>query len=151
MVTQPNHCWAGLKTPKHDRRLINNSNDNFVGRLREHLKKKKMMNLSLTLASPSTAVSFLSPKPSLRPLQFTPLRSTLQLSTGRDASASVVAMAKREKELEEIRALTTEQINEEVVDLKGELLMLRLQKSVRNEFKSSEFRRMRKRVLLSFS
>lgn len=57
-------------------------------------------------------------------------------------------MAKREEELKEIRAKTTEEINEEVVDLKGELLMLRLQKSARNEFKSSEFRRMRKRVLL---
>lgn len=58
-------------------------------------------------------------------------------------------MAKREEELKDIRAKTTEEINEEVVDLKGELLMLRLQKSARNEFKSSEFRRMRKRVLFS--
>ncbi|KAH7560697.1 hypothetical protein JRO89_XS10G0075300 [Xanthoceras sorbifolium] len=39
-----------------------------------------------------------------------------------------------------------EEINEEVVDLKGELFMLRLQISVRNEFKSSEFCRMHKRV-----
>lgn len=59
----------------------------------------------------------------------------------------VVAMAKREKEMKEIRVKTTEELNEEVVDLKGELFMLRLQKSARNEFKSSEFRRMRKRVL----
>lgn len=59
-------------------------------------------------------------------------------------------MAKREEELKEIRAKTTEEINEEVIDLKGELFMLRLQKSVRNEFKSSEFRRMRKRVLSLF-
>ena len=56
-------------------------------------------------------------------------------------------MAKREEELKEIRAKTTEELNEEIVDLKGELLMLRLQKSVRNEFKPSEFGRMRKRVL----
>lgn len=56
-------------------------------------------------------------------------------------------MAKREEELKEIRTKTTEQINQEVVDLKGELLMLRLQKSARNEFKSSDFRTMRKRVL----
>lgn len=60
-------------------------------------------------------------------------------------------MAKREEEMKEIRAKTTEEINEEVVDLKGELFMLRLQKSVRNEFKSSEFRRMRRRVLPLFS
>ncbi|XP_072953130.1 large ribosomal subunit protein uL29c [Typha angustifolia] len=58
----------------------------------------------------------------------------------------VVRMAKREEELKEIRAKTTEEINEEVVDLKGELFMLRLQKSARNEFTSSEFRRMRKRI-----
>ncbi|KAG9451511.1 hypothetical protein H6P81_011476 [Aristolochia fimbriata] len=60
--------------------------------------------------------------------------------------ASVVMMAKREEELKEIRAKTTEEINEEVIDLKGELFMLRLQKSARNEFKNSEFGRMRKRV-----
>ncbi|KAI3499856.1 hypothetical protein L2E82_18156 [Cichorium intybus] len=59
---------------------------------------------------------------------------------------SVVMMAKREEELKEIRAKTTEEINNEIVDLKGELFMLRLQRSARNEFKSSEFRRMRKRV-----
>ncbi|KDP46821.1 hypothetical protein JCGZ_24030 [Jatropha curcas] len=59
---------------------------------------------------------------------------------------AVVMMAKREEELKEIRGLSTEQINEEVIDLKGELFMLRLQKSARNEFKSSEFRRMRKRI-----
>ncbi|KAG5241816.1 50S ribosomal protein [Salix suchowensis] len=60
--------------------------------------------------------------------------------------SSVITMAKKEEELKEIRAKTTEEINEEVVELKGELLMLRLQKSTRNEFKSSEFRRMRKRI-----
>nr|KAJ0212705.1 hypothetical protein LSAT_V11C400211800 [Lactuca sativa] len=59
---------------------------------------------------------------------------------------SVVMMAKKEEELKEIRAKTTEEINDEIVDLKGELFMLRLQRSARNEFKSSEFRRMRKRV-----
>ncbi|RRT56229.1 hypothetical protein B296_00047424 [Ensete ventricosum] len=57
----------------------------------------------------------------------------------------VVKMAKREEEMKEIRAKTAEEVNEEVIDLKGELLMLRLQKSARNEFKSSEFGRMRKR------
>ncbi|KAF9608264.1 hypothetical protein IFM89_008549 [Coptis chinensis] len=39
---------------------------------------------------------------------------------------SVVMMAKREEELKEIRAKTSEEINEEIIDLKGELLMLRL-------------------------
>ncbi|KAJ0798471.1 putative ribosomal protein L29/L35 [Helianthus annuus] len=47
---------------------------------------------------------------------------------------SVVMMAKREEELKEIRAKTTEEINDEIVDLKGELFMLRLQRSARNEF-----------------
>ncbi|CAM8903803.1 unnamed protein product [Rhodiola kirilowii] len=64
----------------------------------------------------------------------------------RNPAAAVVMMAKRDEELKEIRAKSTEQINEEVVDLKGELLMLRLQRSARNEFKSSEFRRMRKMI-----
>lgn len=57
-------------------------------------------------------------------------------------------MSKKDEELKEIRALTTEEIQEQVVDLKGELFMLRLQRSARNEFKSSDFRRMRKRVFI---
>ncbi|XP_010027859.2 50S ribosomal protein L29, chloroplastic [Eucalyptus grandis] len=67
-------------------------------------------------------------------------------SAARSRAPSVVMMAKRQEELTEIRAKTIEEINDEVVDLKGELLMLRLQKSARNEFKSSDFRRMRKRI-----
>ncbi|RWR94826.1 50S ribosomal protein L29, chloroplastic [Cinnamomum micranthum f. kanehirae] len=47
--------------------------------------------------------------------------------------------------MKEIRANTTKEINEEIVDLKGELFIIRLQKSQRNEPKSSEFRCMRKR------
>ncbi|XP_041008745.1 50S ribosomal protein L29, chloroplastic [Juglans microcarpa x Juglans regia] len=74
------------------------------------------------------------------------IRVPPQTASFRNPSSSVVMMAKREEEINEIRAKTTEEINEEVVDLKGELLMLRLQKSARNEFKSSEFRRMRKRI-----
>ncbi|CAD5188236.1 unnamed protein product [Musa acuminata subsp. burmannicoides] len=65
---------------------------------------------------------------------------------GAGGGRMVVRMAKREEEMKGIRAKTTEEINEEVIDLKGELLMLRLQKSARNEFKSSEFGRMRKRI-----
>uniref|UniRef100_A0ACD5ZJX1 Uncharacterized protein n=1 Tax=Avena sativa TaxID=4498 RepID=A0ACD5ZJX1_AVESA len=60
--------------------------------------------------------------------------------------AAVVRMAKREQELEEIRAMETEKLEEEVVDLKGELFLLRLKRSARQEFKSSEFGRMRKRI-----
>lgn len=71
-------------------------------------------------------------------------------SLRRNPSSSVKMMAKRQEELKEIRAKTTEEINEEIIDLKGELFMLRLQKSARNEFKSSEFRRMRKRVWFQF-
>ncbi|XP_010267781.1 PREDICTED: 50S ribosomal protein L29, chloroplastic-like [Nelumbo nucifera] len=70
----------------------------------------------------------------------------LRMPSSRNPASSVVMMAKREEELKEIRAKTTEELNEEIVDLKGELFMLRLQKSVRNEFKSSDFRRMRKRI-----
>lgn len=70
-----------------------------------------------------------------------------RLPAGR-GDAAVARMAKREQELEEIRAMPTEKIEEEVVDLKGELFMLRLKRSARQEFKSSEFGRMRKRVCL---
>ncbi|KAI3762588.1 hypothetical protein L1987_53022 [Smallanthus sonchifolius] len=75
-------------------------------------------------------ISHLLPSPALRPT----------------ARQSVVMMAKREEELKEIRTKTTEEINDEIVDHKGELFMLRLQRSARNDFKSSDFRRMRKRV-----
>nr|XP_043618218.1 50S ribosomal protein L29, chloroplastic [Erigeron canadensis] len=75
---------------------------------------------------------------------------TVSLTTSRKqpgaGAGGVLMMAKREEELKEIRTKTTEEINDEIVDLKGELFMLRLQRSARNEFKSSEFRRMRKRV-----
>ncbi|XP_059624260.1 large ribosomal subunit protein uL29c [Cornus florida] len=111
--------------------------------------------LSLSTASPST-LTFL-PKPTLfsnpkssfngiRIATVCPTRSHCACSVRTSRASSVVMMAKREEELKEIREKTTEQINEEIIDLKGELFMLRLQKSVRNEFKSSEFRRMRKRV-----
>ncbi|XP_024021999.1 50S ribosomal protein L29, chloroplastic [Morus notabilis] len=73
-----------------------------------------------------------------------PLRLPLLRSPRKPSSA--VMMAKKDEELKEIRSKTTEQINEEIIDLKGDLLMLRLQKSSRNEFKSSEFRLMRKKI-----
>ncbi|KAI9165034.1 hypothetical protein LWI28_006360 [Acer negundo] len=111
--------------------------------------------LSLSIASPTTVTfppkpTSQIPKPSFNGVQLRhswPVRAPLQLQSSRGRpSSSVVMMAKRDQELEEIRAKSTEEINEEVVDLKGELFMLRLQKSVRNEFKSSDFRRMRKRI-----
>jgi large subunit ribosomal protein L29 len=58
----------------------------------------------------------------------------------------VVMMAKREQELVDIRKMSQEEINETVIDLKGELFLLRTKKATRQEYKSSEFRRMRKQV-----
>ncbi|KAF7810494.1 50S ribosomal protein L29, chloroplastic [Senna tora] len=89
-------------------------------------------------------------KSSFNGIQIRGIRSSVepypQMKSYRHPASSVVMMAKREEELKEIRGKSTEEINEEVVLLKGELLMLRLQKSVGNELKSSEFRRMRKRI-----
>jgi large subunit ribosomal protein L29 len=111
--------------------------------------------LSLPIASSST-ISF-PPKPHIsipkssfngvRIQHRCTIRVPPQAASFRNPASSVVMMAKREEEMKEIRTKTTEEINEEVVELKGELLMLRLEKSARNEFKSSEFGRMRKRVL----
>ncbi|GAV83903.1 Ribosomal_L29 domain-containing protein [Cephalotus follicularis] len=107
--------------------------------------------LSLSIASPST-ITFPSkhitlPRSSFNGIQIRHIRLLPRtMSCSRTAPSSVVMMAKREEEMKEIRAKTTEEINEEVIDLKGELFMLRLQRSARNEFKSSDFRRMRKRV-----
>ncbi|XP_073525916.1 uncharacterized protein [Phyllobates terribilis] len=64
----------------------------------------------------------------------------------RAQASTVVMMAKREEELKEIRAKTTDELHEEIIDLKGELFVLRLQKSARADFKNSEFSRMRKRI-----
>ncbi|CAA0838148.1 50S ribosomal protein L29- chloroplastic [Striga hermonthica] len=108
---------------------------------------------SLTISSTIFPPKSNLPKPSLsssfnglRISHFLPTRRP-SLSSGRaSSSVSVVMMAKRGEELKDIRAKSTEELNEEIVDLKGELFMLRLQRSARNEFKSSEFRLMRKRI-----
>ncbi|CAA7398955.1 unnamed protein product [Spirodela intermedia] len=108
----------------------------------------------LRLSLPPTPTPFVSPSPrrSTLPPQSSfygaRLRAVAPLLRVRSPLrvGTVRMMAKREEELKEIREMTTEQINEEVIDLKGELFMLRLQKSARNEFKNSEFGRMRKRV-----
>ena len=55
-------------------------------------------------------------------------------------------MAKRQIELEELRKLSDDEIKESVVELKGELVVLRMKQAARQEIKSSEFQRMRKRV-----
>ncbi|KAM5577224.1 large ribosomal subunit protein uL29c [Rosa sericea] len=112
---------------------------------------------AISIAPPSTVAlppKLLSPIPKssfngLRLQHVCPVGIRLPTASFRRSSSpssSVVMMAKREEEMKEIRTKTTEEINEEVVDLKGELFMLRLQKSARNEFTSSEFRRMRKRI-----
>ncbi|XWS44939.1 hypothetical protein CRYUN_Cryun15aG0093100 [Craigia yunnanensis] len=121
---------------------------------RAEANQAKMLNLSI--ASPTTVTFPPKPKSSIPKTSFTgvrihhlcPQRLPSRTTSFRksSASSSVVMMAKGEEELKEIRAKTTEEINDEVVELKGELFMLRLQKSVRNEFKSSEFWRMRKRI-----
>ncbi|KAH0855006.1 hypothetical protein HID58_024507 [Brassica napus] len=109
--------------------------------------------LSLSITSPGTAVTFLRGNVSANSTSssFHGVRIQHQVSARVPISSSsrkplTVMMSKREAELKEIRAKTTEELNEEVIDLKGELFMLRLQKSARNEFKSSEFRRMKKQV-----
>lgn len=97
------------------------------------------------IAAPAPRTAFLSPRlGGVTATRFAGLAAASQPVEGR--AAAVVAMAKREQELEEIRAMTTEQLEEEVVDLKGELFLLRLKRSARQEFKNSEFGRMRKRV-----
>lgn len=61
-------------------------------------------------------------------------------------SSLVVNMAKREEELADIRKMSDEDIKTTVVDLKGELFLLRTKQATRQEYKSSEFRRIRKNV-----
>ncbi|XP_010462097.1 PREDICTED: 50S ribosomal protein L29, chloroplastic-like [Camelina sativa] len=113
--------------------------------------------LSLSIATPGTAAIFRRGTASSTSTSssFHGVKIQQQVSARVPAAAAVVSssrkpgvvmMSKREAELKEIRSKTTEQLQEEVVDLKGELFMLRLQKSARNEFKSSDFRKMKKQV-----
>ncbi|EEF29538.1 50S ribosomal protein L29, chloroplastic [Ricinus communis] len=108
-----------------------------------------MLSLSITSFSPKPLSPV--PKSSFSGIQIRhtcsiPMRVPVKTTWSFSGKPLVITMSKRQEELKEIREMSTEQINEEVVDLKGELFMLRLQKSARNEFKSSEFRRMRKRI-----
>ncbi|XP_058086377.1 large ribosomal subunit protein uL29c [Magnolia sinica] len=106
-----------------------------------------MLSTAIVPSPPSRIpLSFSNPKSSFHGIRIANLRPVQTPPPLRRNPSSVVMMAKREEELKEIRSKTTEEINEEIVDLKGELFMLRLQKSARSEFKSSEFGRMRKRV-----
>ncbi|CAL9059582.1 unnamed protein product [Musa banksii] len=132
-------------------------------RERERASERSRKMIALGVSSPSSSSSVhhvlaslgISPQlHSWRASSFRGIRleagvrtaTPLSYRSGASGGRMVVNMAKREEEMKEIRAKTTEEINEEVIDLKGELLMLRLQKSARNEFKSSEFGRMRKRI-----
>lgn len=114
--------------------------------------------MSFSIATPPSSINFASKinlgKSSFHGAQIAQVcpvhaRTAHSMTTTRSSSSMVVKMAKREEELKEIRTKTTEELQEEIVDLKGELFMLRLQRSARNEFKSSEFLRMRKRVMLT--
>ena len=119
-----------------------------------------MATMSLAAASPLASIprgvatsaprtAFLGPRTGGTPAtRFFPGLAAAPQPAGRGPAAAVAPMAKREQELEEIRGMTTEQLEEEVVDLKGELFLLRLKRSARQEFKNSEFCRMRKRVYL---
>ncbi|XP_050208300.1 50S ribosomal protein L29, chloroplastic [Mercurialis annua] len=103
-----------------------------------------MLSLSMATVSPIPKSSFSG----IQIRQSCPIPTRVPVKTTWSFSGKplVVMMSKRLEELKKIREMSTEQIQEEVIDLKGELFMLRLQRSARNEFKSSEFRRMHKRV-----
>ncbi|MQL83042.1 hypothetical protein Taro_015535 [Colocasia esculenta] len=107
-----------------------------------------MLRLTLPPTAPVLPCRKISPRlSSFHGVQLRAVPSAPPACVRRISPAETVKMmAKREEDMKEIRAMSTEQINEEVIDLKGELLMLRLQKSARNEFKPSEFGRMRKRI-----
>ncbi|CAM6101008.1 unnamed protein product [Calypogeia fissa] len=61
-------------------------------------------------------------------------------------SLEVSAVAKREQQLVEIRQMSDESIGQTVVDLKGELFVLRCKQATRQEYKSSDFRKIRKQI-----
>ncbi|CAI8618944.1 unnamed protein product [Vicia faba] len=106
--------------------------------------------LSLSVTSPSSSTLSFLPKPLQFKTSFDGIRllqpNTCTIPATKRAALVPVMMGKREELLKEIRTKSTEQINEEVVNLQGGLAMLRLEKSAGTEFKSSEFSRMRKTI-----
>lgn len=106
--------------------------------------------LSLSVTSPySSTLSFL-PKPLQFKTSFNGTRllqpSTCTIPATKRTALVPVRMAQREEQLKEIRAKTTEEINEEVVTLKGEIIMFTLNRNARGEFKWSDFHKMRTKV-----
>jgi ribosomal protein L29 len=94
---------------------------------------------SLKTASPSLVSSFGSMRLGTN--------SSSAAPSGSRGSLVAVRMAKRENEMAEIRSKSTEELQEEVVDLKGEILMQKLLWSARKDYDQGAFRRMRKQVL----
>ncbi|CAI5499161.1 unnamed protein product [Closterium sp. Naga37s-1] len=66
-------------------------------------------------------------------------------STSASGGAVRVSAVKKQEELTEIRGMGTAEIEQAVVDLKGELFLLRAKQATRLEFKPSEFGRIHKR------
>ncbi|XP_002966464.2 50S ribosomal protein L29, chloroplastic isoform X2 [Selaginella moellendorffii] len=58
----------------------------------------------------------------------------------------VSMMAKRTIELKEIRGMSDELINETVVDLKGELFLMRCKKVTRQDYRVSDYKNMKKKI-----
>ncbi|CAK8571412.1 unnamed protein product [Lathyrus sativus] len=107
--------------------------------------------LSLSVTSPSFSTLSFLPKPLQFKTSFNGFRlrqpSTCTVPATKRTALVPVMMAKREEQLKEIRNLTNEQINQEVVNLKGDLVLLRVEKSNSNDgFNYSKFRKLRKQI-----
>ncbi|CAI5511272.1 unnamed protein product [Closterium sp. Naga37s-1] len=72
--------------------------------------------------------------------------SSTSASRAASGGAVRVSAVKKQEELSEIRGMGTAEIEQAVVDLKGELFLLRAKQATRLEFKPSEFGRIHKRV-----
>eukprot|EP00475_Leptophrys_vorax_P043331 TRINITY_DN8310_c0_g1_i1.p1 TRINITY_DN8310_c0_g1~~TRINITY_DN8310_c0_g1_i1.p1 ORF type:complete len:162 (-),score=9.30 TRINITY_DN8310_c0_g1_i1:179-664(-) len=72
--------------------------------------------------------------------------SSSAAASGRPAGPVAVRAVRKADELKEIRAMSTADIEQNVVDLKGELFLLRAKQATRLEFKGSEFGRIHKRI-----
>eukprot|EP00244_Chara_vulgaris_P011613 TRINITY_DN582_c0_g1_i3.p1 TRINITY_DN582_c0_g1~~TRINITY_DN582_c0_g1_i3.p1 ORF type:complete len:159 (+),score=40.39 TRINITY_DN582_c0_g1_i3:108-584(+) len=63
-----------------------------------------------------------------------------------DNTIGIFAMAKHAEEMTEIRAMSTEDINAVVVGIKRELFDLRMKQATRQEMKTSDYKRLKKRI-----
>eukprot|EP00252_Welwitschia_mirabilis_P018291 TRINITY_DN40651_c0_g1_i1.p1 TRINITY_DN40651_c0_g1~~TRINITY_DN40651_c0_g1_i1.p1 ORF type:complete len:159 (+),score=22.22 TRINITY_DN40651_c0_g1_i1:139-615(+) len=102
---------------------------------------------SAIVSTPSASTAFAGVRPCYwtTTKKIAPLQNTF-VRIGNARPFNVIVMSKQKEELKEIRAKSTEEIEDQIVDLKGELFMLNMQKSTKGSVSRAETTRIKKRI-----